>query len=212
MNTLQIGRARFSEIFWTIIDGKVDMQWHEIEQIIQQQQVLRAQADYNTGSLNDEDAAEVYRLVKFFKPDTIAEVGTFIGVSTRAMRLAAPSAEIYTCDVSNQIQVYPDDTKLYQYPKKTSTEMFKHLVEMNKTIDLVYLDGRLGQDDFEPLSKLVHSETVFVLDDFEGVEKGVANAMMLEGTGRILIYPRQDKKTAVSLPLSIIKLVPQEAV
>jgi hypothetical protein len=70
----------------------------------------------------------------------------------------------------------------------------------------------LSQSDAEPLSKIVHDKTVFVLDDFEGIEKGVTNAMMLEAPSRVLIYPREGRKTAVSLPIGVIQLVPQEAV
>jgi hypothetical protein len=69
----------------------------------------------------------------------------------------------------------------------------------------------VGQSDAEPLSKIVHDKTVIVFDDFEGIEKGVINAMMLEAPSRVLIYPRDGKKTAVSLPIGVIQLVPQEA-
>jgi hypothetical protein len=50
-----------------------------------------------------------------------------------------------------------------------------------------------------------------VFDDFEGIEKGVVNAMMLEGANRLLIYPRESRKTAVSLPYTLLQFVPQEA-
>jgi hypothetical protein len=84
------------------------------------------------------------------------------------------------------------------------------LAEKEVKVDLVYLDGRLSPDDFEPLSKITHDKTVFVLDDFEGIEKGIANALMLEHPSRVLIYPRADNKTAVSMPVGLIQLVPQE--
>jgi hypothetical protein len=34
---------------------------------------------------------------------------------------------------------------------------------------------------------------------------------MLEHPSRVLIYPRADNKTAVSMPVGLIQLVPQEA-
>jgi predicted O-methyltransferase YrrM len=177
-------------------------------------QEYRRKAEYNTGSLSVDDAAELYRLVKFFKPSTIAEVGTFIGVSTMAMYMADKYVSIDTCDMSNDIPNLFEDTKgmVTYFPKTSSTEMFKKLAEEeNPSIDLIYLDGRLGQSDAEPLSKIVHDKTVIVFDDFEGIEKGVINAMMLEAPSRVLIYPRDGKKTAVSLPIGVIQLVPQEA-
>ena len=68
MNSIQIGRKRFSEIVWNIIDEKVgDFPFEKIERIVEQQQELRSQAEYNTGSVPVEDAFELYKIVKFFQ-------------------------------------------------------------------------------------------------------------------------------------------------
>lgn len=212
MNAIQIGRKRLSEIVWGIIDEKVgEFPYEAVEKIVEDQQALRAQADYNTGSLPVDDAFELYKAVRFFQPKVIAEVGTFIGVSTRTMREAVSSAKIYTCDASNDIIVSEKDTALWQYEKTPSHEMFAQLAEQGLKVDLVYLDGRLSQQDVEPLTKIITDNTVFILDDFEGTEKGVANAMMLESPGRTLIYPRDGRKTAISIPFTMLQVVPQEA-
>lgn len=212
MNTIQIGRKRFSEIVWNIIDEKVDDYPYEtIEKIVKDQQKLRSEAEYNTGSLPYDDAVELYKIVKFFQPKIIAEVGTFIGVSTVTMYESCKGeVDIYTCDFSNDIKLGMP-FNVFQYPKKASHEMFADIGEKGVKVDLVYLDGRLSQQDFEPLGKIVTEKTVFVLDDFEGIEKGVTNALMLESPGRVLVYPRGDRRTAISLPISLIQLIPQEA-
>jgi ABC-type histidine transport system ATPase subunit len=89
--------------------------------------------------------------------------------------------------------------------------MFKDLAEKGVGVDLIYLDGRLQQEDFQYFSKIIHDQTIFVFDDFEGVEKGVVNAMMLESPVRVLIYPKSGiRKTAVSLPLQMLQFAPQE--
>jgi hypothetical protein len=213
MNPIQIGRNRFSKIFWDIVDERVgDYPYEAIEKIVKDQQVLRGGADYNTGSVPYDDAVELYKLVRFFAPKVIAEVGTFIGVSTRVMREGAWSVEIYTCDVSNDIQISPVyDSKLFQYPKTSSRDMFKDLAEKQIGVDLMYLDGRLQREDLELFHKIVHDQTIFVFDDFEGLEKGVVNAMMVESPGRILVYPREGRRTAVSLPFTLLRFVAQEA-
>ena len=212
MNPVQIGRQRFSNIFWGIVDERVDDYPYEvIEKIVEDQQKLRADADYNTGSVPYDDAVELYKLAKFFQPKVIAEVGTFIGVSTTVMYEACKGeVDIYTCDVSNDIKLNLP-FHIHQYPKTSSTDMFKDLADKKVNVDLLYLDGRLQQEDFQYFPKIIHDQTIFVFDDFEGIEKGVVNAMMLEGANRLLIYPRESRKTAVSLPYTLLQFVPQEA-
>jgi len=211
MNPIQIGRQRFSNIFWGIVDERVDDYPYEvIERIVEQQQKLRIDADYNTGSVPYDDAVELYKLAKFFQPKVIAEVGTFIGVSTMAMNLAMERlVDIYTCDHSNNIDL--DVPNIFQYPKQSSTDMFKDMAEKKVGVDLMYLDGRLQREDLELFHKIIHDQTIFVFDDFVGIEKGVVNAMMVESPERVLIYPREGKRTAVSLPFTMLQFVPQEA-
>jgi len=211
MNPILIGRKRLSDILWGIIDEKVgDFPYEKIEKIVEDQQALRSQAEYKTGSVPIDDAFELYKVVNFLKPNTIAEVGTFIGVSTHVMNLAMERlVDIYTCDHSNDIDL--DAPNIFQYRKKPSHEMFADMAEKKVRVDLVYLDGRLSDRDIEPLSKIIHDDTVFVFDDFEGIEKGVVNAMMVESFSRALIYPREGRKTAISIPFSLLQIVPQEA-
>jgi hypothetical protein len=113
--------------------------------------------------------------------------------------------------MSNALHIAPDNNRITQYPKSPSHDMFKDLAEQGLKVDLVYLDGRLSQQDIEPLNNILTDKTVFVMDDFEGTEKGVANAMMLESPGRMLIYPREGRKTAISIPFSLLQIVSQEA-
>ena len=215
MNAIQIGRKRLSEIVWDIIGYEGVNEEAEICRVVDQQQPLREKADYKTGSLPLEDAIDLYLITKYFQPKVIAEVGTFIGVSTMVMDLATgTTAQIRTCDVSNRIDLdlYPEQAELIeQYFHTPSHEMFADMAKEELKADLIYLDGRLSQQDVEPLNKIIHDKTVFVLDDFEGTEKGVANAMMLESPGRVLVYPREGRKTAMSIPMTLLQIVPQEA-
>ena len=211
MNAIQIGRKRLSEIVWDIIGYEGVNEEAQICGVVDQQQPLREKADYKTGSLPIEDAIDLYLITKYFQPKVIAEVGTFIGVSTMVMDLATSNtAQIRTCDVSNRIDL-AHFGNIEQYFHTPSHEMFADMAKEELKADLVYLDGRLSQQDIEPLNKIIHDKTVFVLDDFEGTEKGVANAMMLESPGRVLVYPREGRKTAMSIPMTLLQIVPQEA-
>ena len=212
MNAIQIGRKRLSEIVWAIIDEKVDdYPCEDISKIIKEQQYLRDCAAYDTGSVPYEDAVDLYKIVKFFQPANIAEVGTFIGVSTRTMHLEELWVRnIYTCDMSNDINLELENVT--QYRKKPSHEMFEDLAKKDIKVDLIYLDGRLSEKDIPHLLNVITPETVFVLDDFEGTEKGVANAVVLDSPNFALIYPREGHKTAIVIPMTMFQLVRQEAV
>jgi hypothetical protein len=48
-----------------------------------------------------------------------------------------------------------------------------------------------------------------VLDDFEGIEKGVDNAMLLGNQSHLLIYPRTEGKTALLIPVALLQLTAQ---
>ena len=79
---------------------------------------------------------------------------------------------IYCCDFSNEIN-FPNitSTKIKQFHKKSSTEMFGSFE--NQKIDLLHLDGRLQNEDFDLLKNNFTENTILILDDFEGNEKGV---------------------------------------
>ena len=207
---LQIGRDRFSKFVWEIMEGELkDSPYEKIENILHSQSRLRAGANYNTGSLSYSDALDLYTIINYFKPRVVAEVGTFIGVSTHVIYEACKGeVDIHTCDYSNDIKIVLP--LINQYPLTSSLQMFQRLKIKGITPDLVYLDGRLTKDDVAEISTEKYSDTVFVLDDFEGTEKGVANALLLERSNTTLIYPRNGNKTAILIPYSRIEFVRQE--
>lgn len=211
MKPLQIGRRRLSHVIWQVIDEKTGHINADLMRLVTEHHAKRDQAEHETGSIGLDDVLDLYKVAKFFQPKIIAEVGTYVGTSTMALLVGWPTAEVYTCDVSNSVDL--SNEQIHQYHKKHSYEMFADMAEKGLKADLIYLDGRLSNQDVEPLSKIIHDRTVFVMDDFEGVEKGVTNAMMLESTGRMLVYPRDKKKTAMSIPLnSILQFSPQELI
>lgn len=209
MNPIRINRAALSAAIWEQFIASPSTLDHKLLKSLEE---LRAQADYNTGSVGLLDLIDLDGIVQHFQPTVVAEVGTFIGRSTAAMALAMPKGGvIHTCDASNAIAL-PElnpDVQVVQYPRKSSTEMFESLVSTKVKVDLFYIDGRLSPKDTRLVWELAHDKTVIVLDDFEGVEKGVANAMGLLDQGHVLVYPRKGGKTAMILPGGLLMFTAQ---
>jgi predicted O-methyltransferase YrrM len=138
---------------------------------------LRSAAEYNTGSISLTAGWCIYNLVRHFRPTRVLEVGTFIGRTAVAMATAMDAegleGEIFTCDSSNSMVVpWEGRTRLQQFPLSTSKAM---LAQLSGQFDLVLLDGRLSAEDLPLLEKRISTDTIFLLDDFEGGEKGVVN-------------------------------------
>lgn len=156
-------------------------------------------------------------IVAYFRPTLIAEVGTFIGRSTYSLAVGSgDKATVYTCDASNDIKLPPmpeGAARVVQFPNTTSTDMFKSLLadkNLGRKIDLFYIDGRVSEEDKALMLQLSNDRTIIVLDDFEGVEKGVANGMLLGTPNHLLIYPRTpDGKTALLVPIQLLQLTAQ---
>lgn len=218
-----------SEICWPLFHRNVQIYnksiIEDLEKIYFSNESLRLTARYNTGSISLLDGYNLVSLSCFFGFESAAEVGTFIGNSTNSiaygMALAKVDGRIYTCDASNEIDIsLPfDNINLTQYKNKTSTLMFKELVDKNIKVDLLYLDGRLQDQDFEMLPSILESGAVVALDDFEGIEKGVVNmthlCQMEFFKNYITVYPcnntdylsfssnpRELSKTALMIPAS----------
>ena len=216
MNNLLIPRSKFSEFFWQVIEPKRNM-WPVSYDLLEQLEGLRTQADYNTGTLSQDDICDLHNIVAYFKPERVAEIGTFIGRSTMAMAYAMDGGEIWTCDVSNNITL-PEHprTRIKQFPKTVSVDMLEAATKDRVAFDLFYIDGRINEQDAKLMMRCERFEgAIIVLDDFEGIEKGVSNASLMlnalgqQGWQQTLIYPRRGGKTALILPFERLKFVNQ---
>ena len=214
MNSLRLNRRMISRAFWDLMDAQ-SLPEYDIPPA-EHFDRLREHADYNTGSLNEWDMVDLIAICAYFKPKMVAEVGTFVGRSTYALAVGSgPSALVYTCDASNDIPLpeMPENAaEVVRHPRESSIEMFNKMLQVgfNNDLDLFFIDGRVSEADRLLMEKLSHSKTVIVLDDFEGIEKGVTNAMLLGTPDHILIYPRApDGKTALLVPIQLLQLTAQ---
>jgi predicted O-methyltransferase YrrM len=202
MGTINLNRIRTSRVVWeTVLENACVDEVQDRAALLSEVaslDKLRARADYNTGSISTGTCWVLYALSLLLKPKVVAEVGTFIGRSTlsfiRGMeRARVENGSVFTCDYSNDIELpISSNVDLRQFRKKSSTDMFAAMAAINSRCDFLSLDGRLQATDFPILSSVMKAETIILLDDFEGVEKGVVNASALMNSlqpTHNLIYP-----------------------
>lgn len=202
MQPVLMGRRQLSPLVWELIlqstSALSEYRRADLYRELDALESLRHHADYNTGSISAATCWCLFSAANYFKPETIVEVGTFIGKSTlsllRGMQFGGvQNRRIYTCDFSNDIELtFGAEGELTQFPRQSSTQMLSELHARNLQCDFLALDGRLQQEDFRYLSDILHAKSIIFLDDFEGVEKGVANASVLMNSlqkTHNLIYP-----------------------
>jgi predicted O-methyltransferase YrrM len=193
---------------------------------------LRSVAQYNTGSISTSAQWALFCLAYYWRPALVAEVDTFIGKSAFALALGSDAAgqhtEIHTCDMSNRFDLPTKITKcsLVQYPGSPSTQMLSEMLEdgYRAKVDLFHFDGRIQKEDLVLLSGLGTKDAIIVLDDFEGMEKGVANLFALrsapEFKDHLCVYPPSEAllqrfgftdhaTCALVVPRSVIDFSPQ---
>ena len=230
MNKFRLSSRLFSNVFWDSVlsnteinDGIREKLFSDLSSL----EKLRKKADYNTGSISNATAWCLYSLVKYFTPKKIMEVGTFIGKSSWSMAKAQDDLHLdngyfVTCDFNNDITIpWRGKTKFKQYRKQSSTEMLNN---EKVSPDLIFLDGRIQDTDLKIFEQLINKQTIILLDDFEGAEKGVVNYIKLKKITKLkthfLVYPCERSKllelgenshstTAVMLPTDLIELVAQ---
>ena len=202
---LNLNRKRLSRAIWdTLFDGLDDLPWQRLDDL------EALDPAKQTGSTNNASLIALWAVKRYFKPKRVVEIGTYIGKSTFV--LGRGDAEVHTCDMTHNFKL-PIYANVTQY-HSSSTEM---LAKLNGQIDHLHIDGRLQPDDKTHLERLFHANTIITLDDFEGIEKGVWNAMQINLSNRILVYPPErqlterfamgDATTAIILPN--LRLTPQ---
>ena len=117
----------------------------------------------------------LYRLVKYFKPGTILELGTSLGFSTAYMALARPEAKVITIEgcpnISALAQENFDNLKIENI-RLTTGEFDGVLPEVLSKIDkpdFVFIDGNHRKEPtikyFEMCLEKAHNDSVFIFDD-----------------------------------------------
>lgn len=126
----------------------------------------------------------LFRLVQHFKPGTIIELGTSLGISTLYMAKANPEARIFTIEgcttrseqASNNFNSL-NVSNIIQNIGRFDITLPDVLRQAGK-LDFAFIDGHhtcaATIANFETLLKISHNDTVFVFDDIHwsgGMEK-----------------------------------------
>ena len=115
----------------------------------------------------------LYRLVNYFNPNSILELGTSLGIGTQAMSLGNPEAKIITVEgcpnISNFVKKQFDNKNLSNI--KIINTNFTNAIEGldGTTFYLVFFDGNHQKEAtlnyFEKLLPTTHNDTMFIFDD-----------------------------------------------
>ncbi|MCF7560335.1 class I SAM-dependent methyltransferase [Sabulilitoribacter multivorans] len=140
---------------------------------VMKQQVRRVSKMAKNAGSTIKRAKLLYRLSNYFKPKTILELGTSLGIATQALSIGNPKANITTVEGCPNISKFSKD-----YFKKYSlkninliTGDFNNEIEKlnTNTYDLIFIDGNHQKEAtlhyFETLLKTVHNDSVFIFDD-----------------------------------------------
>ncbi len=117
----------------------------------------------------------LFRLAESYKPNSIVELGTSLGLTSLYFALACPKAKIITVEADPNLAKLADS--LFQKQKKTNIEVrnrtFKEeipaILKELDTVDFVFFDGHhdgtATLEYFQAFLNKINEDTVFVFDD-----------------------------------------------
>lgn len=122
--------------------------------------------------ISGKDARLLFRIVNYFKPKTILEIGTSLGLATSALALGNPKAQI------TSLEGCPETAKIarQQFDKfdlgiDSVVSKFESYLQTEKSdsYDFIYFDGNHSKKAtlqyFDSLLSTAHNETVWIFDD-----------------------------------------------
>lgn len=126
-------------------------------------------------SVSEKYGRLIYRMVKYFRPETVVELGTCLGISTLYMALANPEAQVFTVEgcttkseqasgTFNALQV----SNVTQHIGRFDI-VLPDLIKQAGKLDFAFIDGNHTYEAtlnyFKTLLEISHNDTIFIFDD-----------------------------------------------
>jgi len=117
----------------------------------------------------------LFRIVQYFKPQTLLELGTSFGISSSYLASANASGTLYSCEGSPQIaaiaqQVFDQlQLKNIGLIEGNFDETLSGLLQQSGKIDLAFIDGNHRKTPtlhyFEQILQNCHEQSIVIFDD-----------------------------------------------
>jgi len=130
-----------------------------------------------TAGITPKNAELLFRIVRYFQPKSILEIGTSLGLATSALSLGNSNAKIITLEgcpnTQNQAQVQlQEQNSNFQNVEFINTEFSSHFKTIHPspiTHHLIYFDGNHSKkatlEYFEALLPTISNDSVWIFDD-----------------------------------------------
>ena len=149
----------------------------------------------------------LYRIIQFYNPKNILELGTSLGISTLYLAKANKDSQVYTfegCPETAKVAQQNFDLHSVQNTTITLGNFNNTLTEKLKeiqTIDVAFIDGNHQEhptiDYFKKCLKHSNNNTIFIFDDIHWSE-GMENAWN---------YIKAQQKTTLTIDLFFVGIV-----
>ncbi len=128
-----------------------------------------------TAGIATKRAELLYRIVNYFQPSSILEIGTSVGLATAALSLGNKKAQITTLEgCKNTLSVAQNQLQKFkctniEFLNSEFSHYLKNSALKSKTFDLIYFDGNHQKqatlDYFEALLSTITNDTLWIFDD-----------------------------------------------
>tara|TARA_X000000368_G_scaffold415489_1_gene407336 strand:- start:1592 stop:2377 length:786 start_codon:yes stop_codon:yes gene_type:complete len=149
----------------------------------------------------------LYRIIQFYKPKNILELGTSLGISTSYLAKADDNVRVFTFEGCRETSRIAQDNLNKQNITNTSITLGNFNITLSeklkeiKHIDLAFIDGNHQEKPtityFEKCLEYANNNTIFIFDDIHW-SKGMENAWS---------YIKTHPKTTLTIDLFFVGIV-----